>query len=92
MKHRAYKYRFYPTQKQEVILRKSLGCARFVYNYFLDYKSRKWKEEQQSVSMYETSRILTQLKKEAEYEWLKEPVAAVLQQRQRTKTPHTVLG
>jgi putative transposase len=79
MRHRAYKYRFYPTQEQEVILRKSLGCARFVYNYFLDYKSKKWKEEQQNVSMYETSRILTQLKKEPEYEWLKEPVAAVLQ-------------
>ena len=79
MKHRAYKYRFYPTQDQEVILRKSMGCARFVYNYFLDYKSKKWKEEQKNVSVYEASRILTQLKKETEYEWLKEPVAAVLQ-------------
>lgn len=79
MKYRAYKYRFYPIQKQEEILRKSFGCARFVYNYFLDYKSKKWKEEKQNVSMYETSRVLTQIKKNPEYEWLKEPVAAVLQ-------------
>ena len=36
--HRAYKFRMYPTKGQEVLIHKTFGCTRFIYNYCLDLK------------------------------------------------------
>ena len=33
---RAYKYRIYPNKKQQELIRKTFGCARYVYKYYLD--------------------------------------------------------
>ena len=32
---KAYKFRLYPTAKQEELIRKTIGCSRFVYNQTL---------------------------------------------------------
>ncbi|WP_458413193.1 IS200/IS605 family element RNA-guided endonuclease TnpB [Schinkia sp. CFF1] len=32
---KAYKFRIYPTKKQEILIAKTIGCSRFVYNYFV---------------------------------------------------------
>ena len=34
--YKAYKLRLYPNNEQKVLLNNSFGCARFVYNYYLD--------------------------------------------------------
>lgn len=34
--YKAYKFRLYPNSTQEVLLHKTFGCVRFVYNHFLD--------------------------------------------------------
>ena len=34
--YKAYKFRLYPDAEQEVLLAKTFGCARFIYNHFLD--------------------------------------------------------
>ena len=31
----AYKYRIYPTKQQRILIHKTFGCTRFVYNHFL---------------------------------------------------------
>ena len=67
---RGFKFRFYPTKEQETLLRQTLGCARFVWNYFLDLRQKSWKQENKSLSYYDTAKLLTQLKKEPEYVWL----------------------
>ncbi|WP_316496010.1 helix-turn-helix domain-containing protein, partial [Enterococcus faecium] len=36
LQHRAYKFRIYPNQEQEILMTKTIGCSRFVYNYFLN--------------------------------------------------------
>ncbi len=33
--HKAYKFRIYPTKEQEILIAKTFGCARFVFNHFL---------------------------------------------------------
>ena len=33
--HKSYKFRLYPTQKQEELLLKHFGCTRWGYNHFL---------------------------------------------------------
>jgi putative transposase len=68
--YRGFRFRLYPTKEQEILLRKTLGCARFVWNYFLDLRQKSWKQENKSLSYYVTAKLLTQLKKQPEYIWL----------------------
>lgn len=76
---KAYKFRAYPNKKQRILLAKTFGYSRFVYNYFLDLKIKLYKEEKKSLSYTEASRILTQLKRDPDYDWLKEPDKCALQ-------------
>jgi putative transposase len=78
--YRAFKYRFYPSPSQEVLLKKTLGCSRFVYNHFLALRIQEWTTNQKSVSFYETSSLLTNLKKGEETKWLNEVSSVALQQ------------
>ena len=75
----AYKYRLYPTEEQKQFLAKTMGCARFVYNWALairkaDYEKQKAEGvvKPKTLSIYEISRQLTQFKKKEEYSWLSE--------------------
>ncbi len=80
---RAYRFRFYPTPEQEIILAKTFGCARFAYNHMLRLRTDAWYKEQKSVSYHETSAALTTLKKEPEFAWLNEVSSVPVQQSLR---------
>lgn len=76
-----YKYRIYPTEEQKVIFAKHFGCCRFVYNYFLNrekefYLNNKEDIESKRIKGHNTAfdnlKVLTQLKKQEEFSWLKE--------------------
>ena len=77
---RAYKFRFYPTQEQEVILAQTFGCARFVYNYMLRLRTDAWFQRKERIGYHATSAILTELKKQPEYAWLKDVSSVPVQQ------------
>jgi putative transposase len=75
----AYKYRLYPTEEQIPFLNKSMGCARFIYNWALAkrktaYETQKANgiEKPKTQSIYDISKDLTALKKTEEYKWLNE--------------------
>lgn len=68
---KAFKYRIYPNKTQQELIQKTFGCVRFVYNYFLDLRINEYRNNGKSLSYNDTSKLLTQLKKENE--WLKEP-------------------
>ena len=34
--YKAYKFRLYPNDEQRILIHKTFGCTRFIYNYFLD--------------------------------------------------------
>ena len=80
---RAYRFRFYPTPEQEVILARTFGCARFAYNYMLRLRTDAWFKEQKKVGYHETSAALTLLKKQPEFEWLNEVSSVPVQQALR---------
>ena len=75
--NKAYKFRIYPTKKQEILIAKTIGCSRYVFNRFL----AKWNDTYQATGKgltYNTcSAELTQLKKELA--WLKEVDSISLQ-------------
>jgi len=79
----AYKYRFYPTTEQEVILAKTFGSARFAYNHMLKVRSDAWEQRKESVGYAETSAMLTAMKKTPEYAWLNEISSVPVQQELR---------
>ena len=74
---RSYKYRIYPNNKQRELIKKTFGCTRFVYNYYLKKKIELYEKNKTSFSFYQCCNDLTNLKKE--FEWLKEPDKCALQ-------------
>lgn len=69
---RAYKYRIYPTKEQAVLLNKTFGCCRWVYNRALAAKIKCYQETGKSLSIYECSKELPVLKESEETKWLSE--------------------
>jgi putative transposase len=67
---RAFKVTLIPNQSQEILINKSIGCARFVYNHFLALKQELYLTEQKTLNYNACSQRLTLLKKEIE--WLQE--------------------
>lgn len=80
MTQKAYKFRFYPTSEQETLLRRTLGCARLVYNKALAERTSAWYERQERIGYKETSAMLTAWKKEDDLSFLKEVSCVPLQQ------------
>lgn len=77
---KAFKYRFYPTPEQEALLRRTMGCARLVYNRALAARTQGWYERQEKVDYIKTSAMLTQWKKQEDLQFLNEVSSVPLQQ------------
>jgi IS605 OrfB family transposase len=77
---KAYRYRFYPTVEQESLLRRTMGCARLVYNKALAARTEAWYEHQERVGYSQTSSMLTSWKQESDLEFLNEVSCVPLQQ------------
>jgi putative transposase len=59
-----------PNHNQQVLINKTIGCARFVYNRFLAFRKELYSTEQKTLNYQACSQQLTLLKKEIV--WLKE--------------------
>ena len=79
---RGYRFRFYPTPRQERHLAKAFGCARWVSNFALEEISRAWREREERLSWIDISRRITELKG-GEKPWLREVASTVVTQSLR---------
>ena len=68
---KAYKYRIYPNNEQQVQIAKTFGCCRFVYNQTLSYRKERYEKEKVSLSKIDCNNYCTRILKK-EYPWLKE--------------------
>lgn len=50
MLYKAYKYRLYPTKEQEILLEKTFGCCRYVFNRALALKTELFKSEKKAIA------------------------------------------
>jgi putative transposase len=80
---KAFKYRFFPTDEQAAQLARTFGCARYVYNRALEYRTTTWQREKKSIGYHDTASKLTEWKKEPEIAFLSEVSSVVLQQSLR---------
>ena len=74
---KAYKFRLYPTKEQEILIQKTFGSCRFVYNHYLAKRIEMYKTDKTTMSCNQCLKDMTSLKKELE--WLKEPDSHALQ-------------
>lgn len=79
--YKAYKVRIYPTKDQRELIDKSFGCARFVYNYFLERAVSRYSDDKKPFSRFEANKHLTSLKKDNV--WLAEVDSQALTQELR---------
>ena len=63
---KAYKFRLYPSTEQEILINKTFGCVRFIYNYFLN----KCKENKHYIKCFDVCKEIKTLV--VTYPWLKE--------------------
>lgn len=75
--HKAFKFRIYPNKEQQILINKTFGCSRFVFNHFLAKWNEAYEQTGKGLTYNACSKQLTQLKKELE--WLKEVDAHSLQ-------------
>ena len=80
MTQKAFKYRFYPTSEQDFLLRRTMGCARLVYNRALAARTEAWYQRKARVGYSETSTMLTSWKKQEDLQFLNEVSCVPLQQ------------
>lgn len=77
--NRTYKFRLYPNKQQADLLARHFGCARFVYNFFLNERIEQYKQTKTSTNYYAQAKVLTSLKKQEDTAWLKEVNSQTLQ-------------
>jgi putative transposase len=74
---KSYKFRLYPTKKQEILLNKHFGACRFVYNLGLEVKQIAYNTNKTNLGAFTLMKQLPDLKKECP--WLKEVNSQPLQ-------------
>lgn len=77
---KAFKFRLCPNKEQQEQLACQFGACRFVWNYYLRQRIDHYAETGEGLNYYDNSRDLTQLKRQPDYEWLREANAQSLQQ------------
>ena len=68
---KSFKIRLLPTEEQEILMFKSIGCSRFTYNWALNRCNELYKQGIK-YNMSNIRKEFTQLKKQKNFKWLNE--------------------
>lgn len=74
---KAYKFRIYPNKSQELLIQKTFGCSRFVYNHYLAKRIELYKTDKSTINYNDCSNDLKNLK--VDYSWLREIDSVAIQ-------------
>ena len=79
--HKAYKFRIYPNKEQQMLLARTFGSVRLVYNHYLEAKTKSYEETGKSLSYTKCAADLVAFKKEKPF--LRDVDSIALQQALR---------
>jgi putative transposase len=79
----AYRCRAYPDETQQLLLARTFGCVRVVWNRALAARQARWHTERKGTSYAETDRALTDMKRDPDLAFLSEVSSVPLQQALR---------
>lgn len=74
---KAFRFRIFPNKEQAILISKTMGCSRFVFNHFLALWNKTYKETGKGLTYHSCSAELPQLKNERH--WLKEVDSIAIQ-------------
>ncbi len=69
---KSYKFRIEPDVEQIELLSKHFGATRFVFNHYLNKRKDTYLNDKKSINYYDNANDLTKLKKDENFNWLKE--------------------
>jgi putative transposase len=69
---KSVKVQIYPRESDKELLAKHFGARRFVFNKFLEIRKNEYLENKKSIGYNACSALVTEMKKNPEFEWLKE--------------------
>lgn len=70
--NKAYNFRLYPNEEQEILLIKTFGCVRFVYNKMLAERKEIYEQYKDNKEELKKHKLPTPAKYKKEFPWLKE--------------------
>ena len=76
--NKGFKVRIYLTKEQQILIEKTFGCVRYIYNHMLKFKQKVYNIFELKLNYVKMSSILTKIKQRKS--WLYEVDAAALQQ------------
>lgn len=76
---KSYLVRIYPNKQQEKLMKKHVGCCRFIWNHMLGVQKQRYKDKEKHLSGFDMINLIKPLKNDGEHEWLKEVSNASLQ-------------
>lgn len=68
--YKGYTIRIYPTKNQEELLRKHIGCCRFIWNHMIEVQKTRYQNDEKYLNHFGMIKLIPLIKKE--YEWLNE--------------------
>ena len=69
--NKGVKFRIYPNKEQQNLINQTLGCCRLIYNMGLDMRNKAF-ENGEKVNYSKTSAMLTELKRNDEFSFLRD--------------------
>lgn len=80
--NKGVRFRIYPNKEQQNLINQTFGCCRLVYNLGLDMRNKAF-ENGEKINYSKTSAMLTELKRNDEFSFLRDVEAVALQQSLR---------
>ena len=68
--YKGYTIRIYPTKNQEELLKKHIGCCRFIWNQMIEVQKTRYQNGEKYLNRFGMIKLIPLIKKE--YEWLNE--------------------
>jgi putative transposase len=76
---KAVKVQIYPRDSDKELLAKHFGTRRFIFNKFLEIRQKEYIENKKSLGYNACSALVTEMKKNPEFAWLKEVNSQMIQ-------------
>ena len=70
--NKAYRYRIYPSAEQELLIRKTFGCVRFLFNQMLAERKESYEQHKEDKQRLKAVKYRSPARFKLEYEWLRE--------------------
>ena len=75
--YKGYTIRIYPTKDQEELLKKHIGCCRFIWNHMIEVQKTRYQNDEKYLNHFGMMKLIPSIKKE--FPWLNEVSMSSLQ-------------